>query len=135
MVARDLSVSLAWVGVLQTVVYLLFVCAIDLYEREELKYIVPVFVWGLSVAIGVSLVFNTIFALTLSSAISVEAASFVTAVTVGALDRGVEQRPCAPDRVRSRVVGGLEPRRICLLGSDGRYSVRLGGRIRILHRR
>jgi RsiW-degrading membrane proteinase PrsW (M82 family) len=63
--------------------YLLFVRAIDLYEREELKYVVPVFVWGFSVAVGVSLVFNTIFALTLTSAISVEAASFVTAVTVG----------------------------------------------------
>src|SRR5829696_2868719 len=85
MVARDLSVSLAGVGVLQTVVYLLFVRAIDLYEREELKYVVPVFVWGFSVAVGVSLAFNTIFALTLSSAISVEAASFVTAVTVGPL--------------------------------------------------
>ena len=85
MVARDLSVSLAGVGVLQTVVYLLFVRAIDLYEREELKYVVPVFVWGFSVAVGVSLVFNTIFALTLTSAISVEAASFVTAVTVGPL--------------------------------------------------
>src|ERR687893_1576559 len=82
MVARDLSVSLAGVGVLQTVVYLLFVRAIDLYEREEFKYVVPVFIWGFSVAVAVSGVFNTVFVLTLSSMVSVEAADLITAVMV-----------------------------------------------------
>ncbi len=74
--------ALAGVGVLQAVVYLFFVRAIDLYEREELKYVIPVFLWGFTVAAGTSLIFNTLFLVTLSSAVSVQLADFLTAVLV-----------------------------------------------------
>jgi len=70
---------------LQTVLYLLFVRAIDLYEREELKYVIPVFVWGFTSAVAISGVFNAIFVLTLSSVVSVEAADLVTAVVAAPL--------------------------------------------------
>ncbi len=69
-------------GILQAVLYLLFIRAIDLYEREPLRYVVPVFVWGFAVATTVSLVFNTLFQLTLSSVTSVQTANFFTAVAV-----------------------------------------------------
>jgi protease PrsW len=65
---------------LQAVIYLLFVRAIDLYEREPLRYVIPVFIWGFTVATTVSLVFNTLFQLTLSSVTSVKTANFFTAV-------------------------------------------------------
>ena len=65
---------------LQALIYLLFIRAIDLYEREPLRYVIPVFVWGFAVATTVSLVFNTLFQLTLSSVTSVKTASFFTAV-------------------------------------------------------
>jgi len=42
--------------------------------------VIPVFIWGFAVATTVSLVFNTIFQLTLSSVTSVKTASFFTAV-------------------------------------------------------
>ena len=61
-------------------IYLLFIRAIDLYEREPLRYVIPVFIWGFAVATTVSLVFNTLFQLTLSSVTSVKTASFFTAV-------------------------------------------------------
>jgi len=61
-------------------IYLLFIRAIDLYEREPLRYVIPVFVWGFAVATTVSLVFNTLFQLTLSSVTSVRTANFFTAV-------------------------------------------------------
>jgi RsiW-degrading membrane proteinase PrsW (M82 family) len=75
-----LSGALFGIGLLQAVVYLLFIRAIDLYEREPLRYVIPVFVWGFAVATTVSLVFNTIFQLTLSSVTSVKTANFFTAV-------------------------------------------------------
>ncbi|HET9927975.1 MAG TPA: PrsW family glutamic-type intramembrane protease, partial [Rubrobacter sp.] len=75
-----LSGPLIWLGILQAVVYLLFIRAIDLYEREPLRYVIPVFVWGFAVATTVSLVFNTLFQLTLSSVTSTETATFFTAV-------------------------------------------------------
>ena len=78
----NLSGALVGFGILQTVIYLLFIRAIDLYEREPLRYVVPVFVWGFAVATTVSLVFNTLFQLTLSSVTSVQTASFFTAVLV-----------------------------------------------------
>ena len=78
----DLSGSLVAFGFLQTVIYLLFIRAIDLYEREPLRYVVPVFLWGFAVATTVSLVFNTLFQLTLSSVTSVKTANFFTAVAV-----------------------------------------------------
>ncbi len=76
----NLSGVLIGVGILQAVIYLLFIRAIDLYEREPLRYVIPVFVWGFAVATTVSLVFNTLFQLTLSSVTSVKTASFFTAV-------------------------------------------------------
>ena len=75
-----MSGPLIWLGILQAVIYLLFIRAIDLYEREPLRYVIPVFVWGFTVATTVSLVFNTLFRLTLSSVTSVKTASFFTAV-------------------------------------------------------
>jgi protease PrsW len=75
-----LSLTLFGFGVLQAVIYLLFIRAIDLYEREPLRYVIPVFVWGFVVATTVSLVFNTLFQLTLSSVTSVSTARFFTAI-------------------------------------------------------
>jgi protease PrsW len=79
----ELSGALVGVGILQTVVYLLFVRAIDLYEREPLRYVVPVFVWGFTVAVVASLIFNIIFAFTVSTVASRQVTDFLTAV-VGA---------------------------------------------------
>jgi protease PrsW len=76
----SLSGPLIWLGILQAVIYLLFIRAIDLYEREPLRYVIPVFIWGFAVATTVSLVFNTLFQLTLSSVTSTQTASFFTAV-------------------------------------------------------
>jgi RsiW-degrading membrane proteinase PrsW (M82 family) len=76
----SLSGPLIWLGILQTVIFLLFIRTIDLYEREPLRYVIPVFIWGFAVATTVSLVFNTLFQLTLSSVTSVKTASFFTAV-------------------------------------------------------
>ena len=76
----SLSGPLIWFGVLQAVIYLLFIRAIDLYEREPLRYVIPVFVWGFAVATTISLIFNTLFQLTLSSVTSVKTANFFTAV-------------------------------------------------------
>jgi protease PrsW len=78
-----LSGTLVGVAIAQTVIYLLFIRAIDLYEREPLRYVVPVFVWGFTVAVTASLVFNTIFAFTLSTVASRGVTDFLTAV-VGA---------------------------------------------------
>lgn len=75
-----MSAELVSGGVLQTVIYLLFIRAIDLYEREPLRYVIPVFIWGFAVATTVSLVFNTIVTITLSSVTSAQMADFVTAV-------------------------------------------------------
>jgi RsiW-degrading membrane proteinase PrsW (M82 family) len=77
-----LSVSLVGVGILQSVVYLLFIRAIDLYEREEFKYVIPVFVWGFTVAVAISGVFNTVFSVTLSAVVGFQLADFFTAVLV-----------------------------------------------------
>jgi RsiW-degrading membrane proteinase PrsW (M82 family) len=79
----QLSGALVGIGILQTVVYLLFIRVIDLYEREPLRYVLPVFVWGFTVAVVASLVFNTIFAFTVSTVASEQATNFLAAV-VGA---------------------------------------------------
>ena len=78
----SLSASLVGIGIVQTVLYLLFVRAIDLYERESLRYVIPVFIWGFAVATTLSLVFNTIASITISSLAGNQAASFFTAVFV-----------------------------------------------------
>ena len=77
-----LSGTLVAVGIVQTVLYLLFIRAIDLYEREPLRYIIPVFVWGFAVATTASLIFNTIASITLSSVVSAQVTNFLTAVFV-----------------------------------------------------
>ena len=78
----SLSASLVGIGIVQAVVYLLFIRFIDLYERESLRYVIPVFIWGFAVATTVSLVFNTIASITISSIAGNQAASFLTAVFV-----------------------------------------------------
>jgi protease PrsW len=75
-----LSGTLVWIGILQTFIYLIFMRAIDLYEREPLRYVIPVFVWGFTVAVAASLVFNTMFAFTVSTVASQEVTDFLTAV-------------------------------------------------------
>lgn len=77
-----LSVALIGVGVLQTVVYLLFIRAIDLYEREELRYVIPVFLWGMTGAVVISLFFNTLFVVTLSAVFDAGVAETLTAIFV-----------------------------------------------------
>lgn len=78
----SLSASLVGIGVVQAIVYLLFIRFIDLYERESLRYVIPVFLWGFAVATTVSLVFNTVASITISSLAGNQAASFLTAVFV-----------------------------------------------------
>ncbi len=80
--AVPLSAPLVAVGIAQAVLYLLFIRAVDLYERESLRYVIPVFVWGFAVATSVSLFFNTVAAFTISSIVGQEAASVLTAVFV-----------------------------------------------------
>ena len=82
MVGVNLSGALIGAGVLQTILYLLFIRAIDLYEREPLRYVVPVFLWGFVVATTISLVFNTLAQTTFESLVSKQAANFLTAVVV-----------------------------------------------------
>ena len=67
---------------MQTVVYLLFMRAIDLYEREEFKYVIPVFLWGMTGAVVISLFFNTLFGAVLSAVFGTEAAQALTAIFV-----------------------------------------------------
>lgn len=78
----SLSASLVGIGVVQALLYLFFIRAIDLYERESLRYVIPVFIWGFAVATTVSLVFNTIASITISNLAGNQAASFLTAVFV-----------------------------------------------------
>ena len=78
-----MSVAPVWVGILQAVVYLLFIRAIDLYEREEFKYVIPVFIWGFTVAVAISLFFETVFTFTISALTDMQIADFLTAI-VGA---------------------------------------------------
>ena len=79
----ELSGALVGIGIMQTVVYLLFIRAIDLYEREPMRYVVPVFVWGFTVAVAASLFFNTVFSFTLSTVASRGVTNLLTTV-VGA---------------------------------------------------
>lgn len=69
---------------MQAVVYLLFIRSVDLYEREALRYVLPVFAWGFSVAVVFSLFFNTLSSVTLNEIASLDrrVVSFVTAVFV-----------------------------------------------------
>ena len=76
------SLPLVGVAVLQAVVYVFFVRAVDLYEREPLWYVIPVFVWGFTVAVGVSLLFNTLAAVAISAIAGAQVASLLTAIFV-----------------------------------------------------
>jgi RsiW-degrading membrane proteinase PrsW (M82 family) len=76
-------VTLAGIGIVQTIVYLLFIRGIDLYEREPLRYVIPVFVWGFTVAVGLSIVFEMLFSLTVSSVTNSATSDFLGTV-VGA---------------------------------------------------
>ncbi len=76
------SLPLVGVAVLQAVVYVLFVRAVDLYEREPLWYVIPVFVWGFTVAVGISLLFNTLAVVAISAIASAQVASLLTAIFV-----------------------------------------------------
>ena len=67
---------------MQTVVYLLFIRAIDLYEREEFKYVIPVFLWGMTGAVVISLFFNSLFGAVLGAVFGGEAAQTLTAIFV-----------------------------------------------------
>lgn len=75
--------ALATVGVVQAILYLLFIRVIDLYEREPLRYVIPVFVWGFTVAAITALIFNSILAATLAVVVQAQLADLITAV-VGA---------------------------------------------------
>ncbi|CAN5879651.1 PrsW family intramembrane metalloprotease [soil metagenome] len=79
----EFSAPLVGLGLVQAVMYVFFIRAVDVYERESLLYVLPVFVWGFTVAVVIALVFNTVFAFTVSSISTEQAASFLTAV-VGA---------------------------------------------------
>ncbi|HEU4495312.1 MAG TPA: PrsW family intramembrane metalloprotease [Rubrobacteraceae bacterium] len=81
-IAMTLSGTLIGAGVLQTILYLLFIRAIDLYEREPLRYVVPVFIWGFAVATTISLVFNTVAMMTFEAVATRQVADFLTAVIV-----------------------------------------------------
>ena len=77
-----LTVSLVGIGILQTILYLLFVRAIDLYEREAFRYVLPVFIWGCTVAVVVALVSNTLLSITISTIATRDTTNFLTAVFV-----------------------------------------------------
>lgn len=70
-------------GMLQAIVYLLFIRAVDLYERESMLYVIPVFVWGFTVAVTLSILFNALFAFTVSTVADAQATNLLTSV-VGA---------------------------------------------------
>jgi RsiW-degrading membrane proteinase PrsW (M82 family) len=79
----ELSAPLVGLGIVQAVVYVFFVRAVDVYERESLLYVIPVFVWGFTVAVFIALVFNELFAFTVSTIATDQATQLLTAV-VGA---------------------------------------------------
>ena len=74
--------ALIWIGIVQAIIYLLFIRAVDLYEREALRYVIPVFIWGFAVATTASLFFNTIASFTISTIAGQQVASFLTPVMV-----------------------------------------------------
>ncbi len=77
-----MTVTLVGVGILQAVLYLLFVRTIDMYEREAFRYVLPVFVWGFTVSVVVALLFNTLLSVTISTVATSGTTDFLTAVFV-----------------------------------------------------
>ena len=80
--APGIGGALIWIGIVQAIIYLLFIRAVDLYEREALRYVIPVFIWGFAVATTASLFFNTVASFTISSIAGQQVASFLTPVMV-----------------------------------------------------
>lgn len=78
-----MSAPLVGFGIVQAMLYVFFIRFVDAYERESLLYVIPVFVWGFTVAVFIALVFNALFAFTVTTISTEQAASFLTAV-VGA---------------------------------------------------
>jgi hypothetical protein len=78
----QLSDQLILAGVLQAILYLFFVRAIDLYEREPLPYVVAVFLWGFAVATTIALFFNTLAKTTFATLVSEREANALTAILV-----------------------------------------------------
>jgi RsiW-degrading membrane proteinase PrsW (M82 family) len=78
-----MTTTLAGIALIQAILYLAFVRVTDLYEREPLRAVVVVFVWGVAVASVISLVFNSILRVTFASVATARQAGFQTAV-VGA---------------------------------------------------
>ena len=78
----QLSDQLILAGVLQAILYLFFVRAIDLYEREPLPYVVAVFLWGFAVATTIAVFFNTLAKTTFASLVSEREANALTAIFV-----------------------------------------------------
>lgn len=78
----SMSAPLVAVGIVQALVYLLFIRFVDLYEREPLRYVIPVFIWGFAVATTASLIFNTVAAMTISTVANEQTTSVITAVFV-----------------------------------------------------
>lgn len=76
------SLPLIGIGILQAVVYLLFIRAVDLYERESFLYVIPVFVWGFTVAVVFALIVNTLASIIIASAVGKQPANVLTAVFV-----------------------------------------------------
>ncbi|MGB3632828.1 MAG: PrsW family intramembrane metalloprotease [Rubrobacteraceae bacterium] len=76
----ELSVPLVGLGIFQAVLYVFFIRAVDVYERESLLYVIPVFVWGFTVAVFIALIFNELFRFTVGTVATDQAASFLTAV-------------------------------------------------------
>ena len=72
--------ALATVAIVQAILYLLFVRAIDLYEREPLRYVISVFVWGFTVAAITALIFNSVLSATLAVVVQARLADLITAV-------------------------------------------------------
>ncbi len=77
-----MTATLVGVGILQTVLYLLFVRTIDMYEREAFRYVLPVFVWGFTVSVVVALLFNTLLSVTISTVATSGTTDFLTTVFV-----------------------------------------------------
>lgn len=78
----QLSDQLILAGVLQAILYLFFVRAIDLYEREPLPYVVAVFLWGFAMATTIAVCFNTLAKTTFASLVSEREANALTAIFV-----------------------------------------------------
>jgi len=80
--APTLNPALVGVGVLQAILYLLFIRFIDLYERESYWYVVPVFLWGLVGATTISLILNTFGGAVLGALFGGGAAQILTAIFI-----------------------------------------------------